>query len=39
MIASGTGVSIATARYAFLAAVVLLSGVFCFGSFGERGGW
>ena len=36
-IASGTGVSIATARYAFLAAVVLLSGVFCFGL--VRGAW
>ena len=36
-IASGTGVSIATARYAFLAAVVLLSGVFCFGL--VRGSW
>jgi CPA2 family monovalent cation:H+ antiporter-2 len=30
-IASGTGVSIATARYAFLAAVVLLSCAFCIG--------
>jgi CPA2 family monovalent cation:H+ antiporter-2 len=30
-IASGTGVSITTARFAFLAAVVLLSGAFCFG--------
>jgi CPA2 family monovalent cation:H+ antiporter-2 len=30
-IASGAGVSLATARYAFLAAVALLSGVFCFG--------
>jgi CPA2 family monovalent cation:H+ antiporter-2 len=30
-IASGTGISVSTARYAFLAAVVLLSGVFCFG--------
>jgi CPA2 family monovalent cation:H+ antiporter-2 len=30
-IASGTGFSLATARYAFLAAVVLVVGVFCFG--------
>jgi CPA2 family monovalent cation:H+ antiporter-2 len=30
-IGSWTGISVATARYAFLAAVVLLSGVFCFG--------
>jgi CPA2 family monovalent cation:H+ antiporter-2 len=36
-IASGTGISVSTARYAFLAAVVLLSGVFCFGL--VRGAW
>jgi CPA2 family monovalent cation:H+ antiporter-2 len=30
-IASGTGISIMTVRYAYLAAVVLLSGVFCIG--------
>jgi len=30
-IASGTGISIAAARYAFLAAVVFLSGAFCIG--------
>ena len=36
-IASRTGFSIATAGYAFLAAVVLLSGVFCFGL--VRGAW
>ena len=36
-IASGTGISIAAARYAFLAVVVLLSGVFCFGL--VRGAW
>jgi CPA2 family monovalent cation:H+ antiporter-2 len=36
-IASGAGISLANARYAFLAAVVLLSGVFCFGL--VRGAW
>jgi CPA2 family monovalent cation:H+ antiporter-2 len=36
-IAARTGFSIPTARYAFLASVVLLSGVFCFGL--VRGAW